>query len=101
MRQLRQDLARLLDRQFSNQAKLLWVESNRPGFNFADQIVPQIWLSDVLLSVYSRRAELGPQERDWVSYEVARAKRFGLPCMIVRENGVKLGEIYERLSKES
>jgi hypothetical protein len=100
MSQTREEVAKLFNRHLPDQAALLYVESLRPGFPFADQIPPQIWLSDALFSVYSPRTDSDLKDRDWVSHEVALAKSFRLPCMIVRESTVTLEEIYARLCKE-
>lgn len=101
MRHLKGDVARLFKRQFGELAVVLHVESDRPGFPFADQIPPQIWISDAFLSVYSPRNELSPKDRDWIGYEVVLAKSFRLPDMITRESLVTLDEVYKRLSKNS
>jgi len=100
MSQTREEVARLFNRRLPDQAALLYVQSIRPGFPFADQIPPQIWLSDALFSIYSPRTDSDFKDRDWVSHEVALAKRFRLPCMIVREGTVTLEEIYDRLCRE-
>jgi hypothetical protein len=101
MKHLRQEVSKDLFRHFAGKVELLHVESRRSGFPFAEQVPPQIWLSDALVAVYSDRPQAGPQDdEDWVSREIALAQRFKLPLRIVREKFVVLSEISKRLERE-
>jgi hypothetical protein len=104
MRGIRRDASSVLDEHFQEQAQILFVESNQAGFPFADELEPKIWLSDALLACYSSRrtqtSELFP-DRDWVSYEVDRARRYGLPIAMFKDNSISLAEIQQALEQES
>jgi hypothetical protein len=101
MKQTRQEVDKLFRGRFGGRASVLYVESEQPSFSFRDQIAPQIWLSDVVLSVYSPKLDSAATDRCWVSYELVLARGFQLPDMVVRESSVTLEEIQRRLSVES